>query len=337
MSHTHRLFGMLLAFVLAMSGAITAVAQDDEATPAPAATLASATPAATPEEASAERGVPQIGEPVTVYGEDGREMAAITVEGVTDPYDDFAEFFTPEEGARYLAIDYTIENLLENDRVEFSPWDLSVMTAEGFLIGNAYVSLPDETDIIELESQDILGGESIQGTLFFAVPEDAELNGAYYNAYGYLVQLADLSDGTAERPAIGDPVTTVNETGEEVAELTITDYEDGFTDVDEFFTVEEGTRIVAVTVRVENLVENDRVEVSPFDFALQTEEGFLLSTSWVSLPDDTEIVELEDTDVLGGESVEGTIFFVVPDDLEVGGIYFAPESGLVFLIGDPAA
>jgi uncharacterized protein YhfF len=280
--------------------------------------------------------VPQIGDAVTIYGEDGSELAAITVEDVTDPFEEFAEYFTPEEGARYLAIEYTIETLAENNRFEFSEFDLSVMTREGFLIGSAYVSGPEDSETTLLESQDVLGGESITGTLIFAVPEDAELNGAYYNGYGYLVQLADLSGGEADRPAIGDPVTAVNANGEEAAQITITDYDEDFDEVDEYFTIERGTRIIAVTVEIENLIPNDRYEVSPYDFALQTDEGFLLSTSYVGLPDDSDIVELEDTNILGGESVEGTIFFVIPEDVEIGGFYFVPESGLVFLIGDPA-
>jgi len=173
-----RLLAFLLALTLLGSLSLAPVAaQDDDATP----------------EAD---GTPRAGGEETILVDDrGDELAAITVEDVIDPFEDFAEFFTPEEDARYVAIEVTVENLDQDDDVfAVDPYPFQLTDEDGFVYTYTFVSREDDAEPAELESTEIEPGDSTSGLLFYAVPEDVDLDTLYYNSNEQLLQLADLSD-----------------------------------------------------------------------------------------------------------------------------------------------
>ena len=323
MSVLHRFVALTLALVLSLGTATATLAQDD-------ATPGAGTPAAGSSD------VPTVGDAVPVYDTDTLDaIAEITVEEITDPFEDYGQYSEPEDGTRIVAVEFTIENLVQNDSLDAPIYDLSLQTTQGLLYRSTYVGLDDDTDITELENDDILGGESATGTLFYVLAEDDEIGGFYFTAFGSFTLLADVSGSSS--PAVGETVTAYNESGDELAAVTVTDYVDPFEDYDRFSEPEDGSRIVAITVEVENLVTNDGLDFERNGFSLQTTEGLLVGYAFVTPDEDSGIEEFEDTRIGGGDTAEGTIFFVLPEDLEVSGIIFQPDTGIVVNIGDPRA
>lgn len=177
-----RLLTFLFAVALVAGLSIAPVsAQDDDATPDDEETSAS--------------GDPAVGDAVTYLTDDGEERGLVTVEGVTDPFEEFGEFFEPEDGARYIAAEITFENIDEDDDAfEVQTFDLGILLEGGYLLPIAFVSLDEDTEIEELEDTEVAPGDSVTGTVFFAVPEDAEATDIYYTPdSGRLIQLADLT------------------------------------------------------------------------------------------------------------------------------------------------
>ncbi len=327
MSILHRLSAIALASLLTVGTATTTFAQDD-------ATPDAGTPAATP---AASSDTPVVGDEVPIYSSDtGEEIASITVENITDPFEDYSEYSAPERGTRYIAVEYTVTNEVENDSLDSPAYYLSLGTDQGLLASQAYVSLPDDSNVEELTTDAILGGESATGTLFYQLPDGVEIGGLYYTGYGYYTLLADVS-GTAS-PAVGDDVTAYTVEGDEYAAVSITDYVDPFEDYGEYSAPSSGERIIAVTVAGENLIPNDGIDFGPGQFQILTGEGLIFGTAYGVEPGaDSDVEVLEDGRIGGGDSAEGTIFFVLPEEAEVSGVIFSPDSGIVVNIGNPNA
>lgn len=321
----YRTMTLLLALTLVLGGASAAVARD--ATPE-SGTPASGTPAA--------GSGPSIGTPVTIIDADtGDDVAKITVDKVTDPFEDYDKYSAPDRGSRVVAVDYTIKNLVKNDSFDSPTYDLSVSTVNGLLLGFAYVSPAEGADVTPLSTDDIKGGESTSGTLFYVLPEDLKIAGIYYTAYGHLTNLANID--AAASPAVGDEVTVVNTDGDDYARVKIDKYIEPFEDYDRYSAPESGQHDVAVTVSLTNLLKNDGIDFGPSDFTLQTSDGLLYSTSYVTPSDESKNTPLENDRVGGGDSASGTIFFTVPDDIEVTGVYYQPDFGIMANIGNPSA
>lgn len=326
MSILQRIAAIALALALSFSAAFTAVTHD--------AAAGVGTPAVGTPSASAD--TPVVGDEVPIYDvESGDEIASITVESITDPFEDYDTGYEPERGSRYVAVEYTITNEIPNDRLDSPAYYLSLATDDGRLASSAYVGLPEDSDVTELPTDEILGGESTTGTLFYLLGDEVTVGGVYYNNYGYFALLADVSGQSS--PTIGDDVTVFNTAGDEYAAVTVTDFEDPFEDYAEFYEPERGTRYVAATVSVENLIPNDGIDLSSYQFFVQTREGYLLSTAFVEPAEDSDVEALEDTRLGGGDSGGGTIFFTVPEDAEITGIIYSPESGIVINVGNPQA
>lgn len=321
MSIPQQLTAIALAFVLTIGSASAAFAQDD------------ATPDADTPAGSA--AAPVVGDEVPIYADETlEEIATITVESITDPFEEYSEFSAPESGTRFIAVEYTVTNLIENDSLDSPAYNLALGTDQGQLVTQAFLSLADDSDVEELTTDEILGGESTTGTVFYQLPEGIEIGGLYYNAYGYYTLLADVS-GTAS-PAVGDEVTAYTTEGDEYAAVSITDYVDPFEDYGEFSTPDSGDRIIAVTVSAENLIPNDGIDFGPNDFSILTGEGLIFGTAFgVDPAEDSDIEVLEDDRLGGGDSAEGTIFFVLPEETTVDGIIFQPDTGIVVNLGNP--
>ena len=322
MSPVIRLFTALFALALLVAGALPTVALAGEATPA------GGTPVAASD-------TPRIGDAVPIYDpESFEEIATITVESVTDPFEGYDEFYAPESGSRYVAVEYTITNEISNDSIDSPAYYLTLSTTNGILLTSTYIALAEDADIEELTTEPILGDESATGTLFYIVPEDAEIGGISYIDYTYYTLLADI--GGTSVPELGDEATAYAE-GEAYASLAVTDYVDPFEDYGEFYEPDADSRYIAATVSVENLIPNDGIDISTYQFYLQTVEGLLLSSTYIEVSDDSDLDVLEDGRIAGGESTAGTVFFLVPEDVEITGVIFQPQYDVVVNLGNPEA
>ncbi len=152
---------------------------------------------ATPEAGGGEKttggGDPKVGDEVQYLSEDGDENAVIIVTKVTDPFDDFSEFFTPDEGARYVAVELTIEST--GDQADISSYDFGLQTMDGFFYSSTYASRDDDAKPVDLEDGTVQEGDSLSGVVFYAIPEKADLARLLWQPEsGRLLVVADLRD-----------------------------------------------------------------------------------------------------------------------------------------------
>ena len=147
---------------------------------------------------------------------------------------------------------------------------------------------------------------------------------------------ATRDDGynAAGDPLVGTAVQYLEEDGTEIAIVTVVDLIDPFEDYEEFAAPDPDTRYVAIEVRVEST--GDEVDVEPFDFGLQTVDGFFFGDTFVSRDpaagDDRP--ELEITEVEEGDEVSGLLFFAVPEEAELARVLWQPESGRLLVLAD---
>ncbi|HEV2529154.1 MAG TPA: DUF4352 domain-containing protein [Thermomicrobiales bacterium] len=283
-------------------------------------------------------GTPAAGGSVTIFDESDleTESATLSVDEIIDPFEDYDEYGAPERGERYVAVGVTVENLIPNDSIDPPVWYLTLQDTDGASYTSTYVFLPEDTDYPELSTDPILGGESASGYVFFLLPEDAEVAGIYYiSSYQYL--LIEAVNEAAAVPDLGEPVAAADEEGNEFVSAAVVEYLDSVDDYAEYYAPESGFRYVGVTVEIENLVENDGLDVNPFDFTVVTEDGFLFSSTYFEAEDEDAYTILESTRLRGGETIEGTVFFVVPEDAVITGILFQPGYITTVNLGNPSA
>ena len=324
MRFVSRLVALTLALLLVLGGAGTVFAQS---TPE-AGTPTSGTPAA------GSRGGPAIGTDVTILDADtGDKVATISVDKVTDPFNDYSQYSKPDRGNRFVAVDYTITNT-GSDSFDNPAYDLSLATTDGELLTSTYVQPKDGSTVKPLATDAIKAGDSISGTLFYLVSNDLTVGGLVYAGSGHYTALASV-DGLPN-PAIGDTITISDTSGNDLATASVTQYIDPFKEYDQYSKPDRGNRDVAVTVKVTNTSGSD-LDVSSYTFSLQTSEGLLYSTAYVQPKDGSKVTPFADGTVADGDSISGTIFFMIPDNVEVTGIFFQPDSGIMVNLGNPNA
>ena len=181
----HRLLAVLCGLLL-LAGSTVATVSAQDATPDEEDVSTEATPTGDA------TGDPAVGDRVPYVDENGEEIGFVTVESVTDDFDDFDEFFTPEEDARYLAVELSFEST--GDEFEANPFDFGVQTVDGFFYSTGFVSREDNENPPELESTTVEEGESTSGVIFFVVPAEAELTRLFWQPdTGRLLVVADLA------------------------------------------------------------------------------------------------------------------------------------------------
>jgi hypothetical protein len=158
--------------------------------------------------AASAQGVPEqpigsnpVGEPVVIYNSLGEEAAQITVIEVIDPFEDWAEYYDPQVGERYVVVSVQVENT--GDRpFEFGTFDFSILDSVGRLHNYGFFVRSDASTVQlpDLEDASMLPGETVTGALNYTVPADAELVQVIYLYYAdqqHLYLLADLRSITA--------------------------------------------------------------------------------------------------------------------------------------------
>lgn len=133
-------------------------------------------------------------------------------------------------------------------------------------------------------------------------------------------------------PMIGDSVTFVGENGDDFAVFTVEDVITPFEDFGEFFDPDADTTYVAIEITVENVdADDDEFELQEFRVGLQDDQGFLWSSSFVSLDDDSEFEKIEGGDIEPGDSMSGYLFFGILEDREPVRLFYSPSERLILL------
>lgn len=142
-------------------------------------------------------GANPIGKPITVYGEDRKEAATITLVKLVDPFDDYSEFGGPSADQRDVLAVIEVE-VTGKRPYAFTPYNFLVMDEIGHLASYGFASRSDASTVEtpDLEEGNLLPGESTTGAIVFSVAEDAELTQLVYTGYAdvqFLYLVADLT------------------------------------------------------------------------------------------------------------------------------------------------
>jgi hypothetical protein len=136
-------------------------------------------------------------------------------------------------------------------------------------------------------------------------------------------------EGNPVDPAIGDTVSYFTEDGEEAGTVTVESIERGWEEYDEFNEPEDGAEYVAFVVTVESTIERGGIDVSDFDFTLQTAQGYLWGTAFASSETaDPPLLE-DDLSLAAGDSETFTLVFQVYEDEALAHLFWQPDSGVL--------
>jgi hypothetical protein len=305
------LLGLLLLFG---SPALSAAAQD--ATPEPPNSLKASQPEA---------------EPVTFYSENGNELATATLIGMERNWLEFDPGSEPQPGMEYVALTIAVENIAARGSVNVSTYQFTIQTQMGFVYTNAWIY--GETVDPPLLSEDIAleGGETAEFTLVFAVYTDEPLAHLLWEpespTHVQLVMAAlepQVEGMNPLDPDQGDAVTFYSVSGDDMAVLQVTGAERGWTGFDEGYGPEAGMEFIAVTVEVENVAGRGNVNISPYEFGLQTDLGFTYMPAWVSAESADPAVLVEDIQLAQGQSTSFTLVFAVFEGEGLGDVDWIP-------------
>lgn len=158
---------------------VTAAQQDD------------ATPEAD-DDSTSNRADTVVDVPVEVQDESGDPSMSIILSNFNDDWDDYEDFSQPDRGYHYVYFEVTVENI-GNRAADVSSYDFFVRDEQGFLYGNAYVSVLEDSPTAELEEfnpeDGIESGDTATGYLVFLVPNESELVDAFYAPSGRLITI----------------------------------------------------------------------------------------------------------------------------------------------------
>ena len=94
---------------------------------------------------SAQDAGPTIGDPVPVVGPEGTEVAVITVDDLSDPFEDYDPGSPPERGSHFVLVTMTVENTGSRP-LSFDPNAVALQDADGFVYSPSRVFRGDEPD-----------------------------------------------------------------------------------------------------------------------------------------------------------------------------------------------
>ena len=270
------------------------------------------------------------GDEVLYLDAEGEERGLITVAEIADPFAEFDPASPPEAGSRYVLLTVAFENT-GGQPLEADPNDLLLRGVNGSLWTPTTVPRPDDVAIPELQNQQMAPGNRVSGVVGFVVPEEVELDQVFYQPEsGRLILLADILPGPG--PALGSEVFYVDPEGGRGL-VVATEIFDPFEEFEPSQPPEAGSRYVLLNVAFENIGEQP-FQADPYDLLLRDADGFLWAPTTVPRPADVAVPDLESQTMAPGNRVSGVVGFVVPEDAELAGVHYQPESGVLILLAD---
>ena len=141
--------------------------------------------------------------------------------------------------------------------------------------------------------------------------------------------------GTTDKSTTGDVVDNVaieviDESGDPSLAITVNETVDPFKDFDEYSTPDRGLRLVSLEVTIEN-VGSRTTEVSPYDFFMRDEQGFIYGSSYVSRTEESTaaVPDFETTELAEGDSYTGMLVFEVPTEATIVDAFYGPSGRLI--------
>jgi len=138
---------------------------------------------------------PVIGDMVTYFTEDGEEAGNVTVESIERGWEDYDEFYEPEDGTEYVAFVISVESTIARGAIDVQQYDFSLQTAQGYLWSSAFTSSETADPPLLEDNLSLAAGDSETFTIVFQVHEDEPLAHLYWQPdTGVLITAAQLED-----------------------------------------------------------------------------------------------------------------------------------------------
>jgi hypothetical protein len=278
---------LAFALLFALSGTITAVAQD-------------ATPAATGPVTG-----PALGDAVTWIGNDGKPVGTITIDEVIDPYPTTDAAYPPSRGYRYIGLLVTVENT-SDATLSIDPSDYFMVDDSGFFSYATYsYSVPAGADYQPLTYGDLEAGDTVSGAISFNLFEGAKLSAVYLNTDDQLTTVLNLGDAPSSG---GEPVSVTGPDGSPLVAVTVNTVLDPFENYSSSSAPERGYRYIAIDLTIENLSDAP-LTVDTSRFAAVDSDGFLADSTYYIADSDEEIAEFSYAPIPAGETQVGRVYF----------------------------
>jgi hypothetical protein len=268
---------------------------------------------------------------VPVANTEGVAAGSITITDVVDPFTDFDPNYPPEAGSRYVAVTVAFD-ADAGQRFDIQPSSIVLQDDQGFVVNQAYISLPSDALIPIVSSQTLSPGSRITGLVVFALPEDRSPARVYLQPQGnQLVLLADLSREPG--PGVGEAVSIHDSAGGSGA-VTVEAVTDPFEDLAPDQAPPEGSRFVGATLVFENTSDGP-FAIEPYGITLQDATGVFWSSTYAYRPDEAMVIpDITSARLAPGDRLTGEIFFAVPVGVDLAGLFVSPTYGQYIEIAD---
>jgi hypothetical protein len=255
---------------------------------------------------------PKTGEAVSWIGNEGSEVAKVTINSITDPFTDYDPASGgPQRGFHFVALSVTVENT-GSRLLSVDPSAFEVVDEEGYL--SRYYSVyrtQESTDAMpDLQYGDVGPGDTVTGQISYQL-----LNGTSVDSVVLApdsTRLITLAASSAEVGNGGDPVSVIGVDGNEAAQITVNQVLDPFDDYDPNSAPPRGQHYIAIEVTVKN-TSAQTIVVDPSYFYPVDADGFVGTRGYVYPVQGSTFVDLQYAELPAGQTVSGMIYFSALD------------------------
>jgi hypothetical protein len=299
-----------LGFVVALLAAIFA----------PAAALAQeATPPADATPVAAGAIGPAVGTDVPYYGQDGVKIGTVSVDEIVEPFKEYDGFTSPQRGYHFAVVTVTVTNTGSRP-FDLSPSDFIAVDSDGFIASSTYVERGEATATQpDFEYIDALApGDTASGVVAFEIFSESGIEQViFWPDFDRLIPIVNLR---SEPVVAGDPVSVLDGDGNEMVQVTINGLADPFEGYDQTYAPPRGSRYIMLDVTVANTGPRT-LTISPSDFILTDDQGFVIQSAFVSQADQT-VPDFPYMDLEPGQEQRGVIVYQLLSGVPVTNVYF---------------
>ncbi len=108
---------------------------------------------------------PAIGDTVTFFGEDGNPAGTATAMSIERGWEDFDEFYEPEDGYEYVAFTVVVESTISRGAIDVEEFDFSLQTAAGYLWSTSFAASSEADPPLLDDSLSLASGDSEEFTI----------------------------------------------------------------------------------------------------------------------------------------------------------------------------
>lgn len=138
---------------------------------------------------------PAIGDTIVFYDENGNPAGNATVQSIERGWEDYDEYYEPEDGTEYVAFVITVESTIARGAIDVEDYDFNLQTASGSFWGTSYASSETAEPPLLEDTVSLATGDSEEFTVVFQVYEGEQLAHLFWQPdSGVLLTIANLED-----------------------------------------------------------------------------------------------------------------------------------------------